>query len=311
MEHPLEVLDWLAYNVDESYRFVKLHSCTYKPAANTLATVFLFDQIIESKLENLKPRLEREYRETVSLDVSHIFTYEKSYIDPDILKLKVQNFLHKQFSVLTLDLDDNDIKVEESASFHFIVNIFLPEQNINYISKSRALAEFVKTLHDEHFATFQILLNPKKQTSDDGEGLDKLERYMKSALPADSHDVKVDKSLKIRNVEYLLGKPIRERPIKIEFLRVSSEEQIIAGTISNLTRREYTKKDTNEQKPYFTLILDDGRARTSCIFFPNPKALPKFEQLQNGTQIVTTGENSERNGRTGFRISGISFCELV
>ena len=316
--NPTEITDWLAYNVDASYRLVKLKECTFTPATNTLSSVFLFDQGIADKIDALKTRLEREYIASVAKDgepsdLKHTFTYEKSYIDAEILRLKVENFLKKQFSVLTLDLDDGDIKVGEGRG-SFTVNIYIPQQNITYIEKSRAFAEFLKTLHDEYFSTFQIMLNPKKQDDDDGEVLDKLEQYMKSALPPDASrepGVKVDKALKIRAAEYLLGKPIKERPVKIEFLRITAEEQVIAGTIANLTHREYTKKDTNEKKPYFTFLLDDGRNRASCIYFPNQKTLAKFETLQNGNTVLVIGENSERNGRTGFRVAGISTCELV
>jgi len=125
------------------------------------------------------------------------------------------------------------------------------------------------------------------------------------ALPAPK---KVDKTLHVKNVEYLLGKPINLRPIKIEHLRISPEEQVTAGTIHFLTKREYKRED--QTKSYWTLVLNDGDSTLQCVFFPSEKSRPKFEILKNNTSVCVVGVHDRKNDRLNFRITGVSFCEI-
>ena len=311
-----ETCERLAFRVDPMYKFFKLAECFYTASENKLEIVLLYDADINNKIDMLKSRLEREIKDAVSdklgdlaKGLSFLFEYKKVFIDAQLLQLKVAGFLRRAFSVLTLDLDDEDIKIMQTPQ-GYTVNLFLPQSNIDYISKSNAYREFLETLHDEHFVSFEVFFNARGE-SDDEETLSKLENYMQSVVPPDKEPAqKIDKSLKIYEREYLLGKPIKERPIKIEFLRLIADEQIIAGTIGSLTQREYTPKNNEEKKPYYTFTLDDGRSRVSCIFFPTIKSAPKFKMLSNASTICAIGIYSDRGRGPGFRVTGISFCEL-
>jgi hypothetical protein len=125
--------------------------------------------------------------------------------------------------------------------------------------------------------------------------------------------------MKVKNVEYFLGKPIKERPIKIEFLRVCPDDQIIAGRINFLAKREYEKKpkpgeekpETPEMKPYFTFVLDDGENKQQCVYFPTQNSLSKIDKLIDGIVVTAIGTNTERNGRVSFRVMGLSLCEFA
>jgi len=293
----------------------------YHVKNNTAVITFFYAEQIASNLGNLQDRLEQQYRAKIDPDVRLVFEYKKAYTDELLLKMEIKKFLTRNFSILTLALDDEDIHVQQTDDT-FKINLHVTAQSIEYIKNSKPFAAFVAKLHDENFYTFEFFFDVKKTTEDDDiRALEKLERYMKDTTAADD-TVKVDKTLRVKNVEYWLGKPIKERPVKVEFIRVNGEEQTTAGEMKFLTKREYVarviarepkqSRSTEAQtKSYYTFVLDDNKNRLQCVFFPTDKTLAKFEKLVNGTVICVTGINSERNGRTSFRVSGVSFCEMA
>jgi len=140
-----------------------------------------------------------------------------------------------------------------------------------------------------------------------GPALDELRKHAET-VSQNGPKAGVDKVLPISNMEYLCGMPIKIRPIRIKYLRVSPEEQVTAGTMHFLTKREYTKNDIT--KSYWTFALNDGESALQCVFFPSQKSGPKFEILKNNTTICVQGVHDKRNDRTSFRVTGVSFCDL-
>jgi len=327
------MMEFLTHNVNSDYRFIKLSSCVYHAKNNTAVITFYYSEKIADNLETLQDRLEREYRAKIAEEVKLVFEYKKSYTDELLLQMEVKKFLTRNFSILTLSLDDEDIHAQQIGDT-FKINLHVAPQSIDYIKNNKTFAAFVRKLHDESFCEFEFFFDVKKTNEqDDIRALEKLEKYMKDTTAADG-TVKVDKSLRVKNVEYWLGKPIKERPVKVEFIRVSGEEQTTAGEIKFLTKREYTPRviaDASrhshtprghcehseaiprlpETRVYWTFVLDDTKHRLQCVFFPTDKTLSKFEKLVNGTVVCVTGINSERNGRTSFRVNGVSFCEML
>ena len=306
-----DICDYLSFRVSPDYKLVSFKNCVFNEVRNELKLTFLYDDSIKKKMGDLKARLEQEFRDQVKLDIKYIFEYKSSYMDEDRLGLLVKGFLNDNFSIMTLDLYDEDIRVTDNGNT-FNVDIHLPKHTAVYVRASKSYDSFVKNLMKDYFHGFNFTITPK--ATDDNQTMADIEKFIKESVK----DIKasgVDKVCKVKDVEYLLGKPIKERPIKIEFLKTNPDEQVIAGTISFLTKREYTKKATEdkpeEKKPYWTFVIDDGVKKQSCVFFPTTNTLSKFEKLVNGTTICAIGVNDERNGRVNFSVKGISFCEMV
>jgi len=315
--NPNEVCDYLAARADADFKSVKFKKCIFNPSNNELISTFLFEEKIKGKISRLKPKLEQEFRASVGIsDVKYLFLYKQCYMDAQRLAVLTQEFLKKNFSFLTLDLEDDDLQVAGGDS-GFTVRLRLPKQAADYIKGGKAFKEFTAYLTDNNFVQFSFVF---EEVSKDAKGeltLDDIEKYAESKLAA-SAVVRVDKSLKIGEREYLLGMPIKERPIKIEYLKTGPQEQIIAGTISFLTKREYTKRDSNEKRPYWTFVLDDGSKKQFCVYFPagrTPEALGKnierMQKLADGKTICVIGINEERNARVNFNVKGISTCALL
>jgi len=315
---PAEICEYLGFRVSPDYKLVRFDSAVYDDTRNELCLTFLYDESIKNKVESLKSRLESAFRDAIKFDITTLFEYKSSFIDMERLALLIRVFLKDTFSLLTLDLDSDNIKISENggtASRVLNAEITLQKNAADYILKSPAYEKFLTRLREDYFCGFNVSIVSKPDSAGLDGSIDDIEAY--AAATIKFTQTGTDKVRKVSNVEYLLGKPIKERPIKIEFLAVSPDEQVIAGQIGFLTGREYTKKDTGEKKPYWTFILDDGERKQNCVFFPNTKTLPKFDmlvqaaKLGNEISVCAIGVNDERNGRVNFSVKGISFCDLV
>jgi len=335
--HPNDICDYLASRADADFKSVKFKGCLFNCATDELISTFLYEEGIKGKISGMKAQLEQEFKAAVTESlrahakqslqdppITFLFLYKQCYMDAGRLELLVTEFLRKNFSFLTLDLDDSDIAVTKGEG-GFTAKLNLPKQTSDYIRGSKAFKAFVHDLAENNFVLFNFEFVEKPSCDQEELSLEDIEKFAESKLAANTKD-RVDKVLRITNREYLLGTPIKERPIKIEFLRVCPQEQIIAGAISYLTKREYRhrKKYTNElgeevtvekPMPYWTFVLDDGARKQSCVYFPShrtdetlKKNVEKMQTLADGETICVIGINDERNGRVNFSVRGISTC---
>ncbi|MCL2755854.1 MAG: hypothetical protein FWE45_02265 [Firmicutes bacterium] len=313
--HPLELLEYMAFHVSPLFNSIRVNECVFNQKEDMLTVNIIYDERAEDKVGSLKNNFETEFIKCVKGHIDEKFkiefAYEKSYIDEILLKLHLVKFLKTSF-VLTIDLADDDVSVLK-ADDGYLVTLTLSKQNAKYIENGKVLDKFLDECRRKYFDEFNYRVI-EKECSGLMDEVSFIDKYIAENEVQDA--MRVDKVMKISGLEYYLGKPIKERPIKIEFLRVTQDDQIIAGTISNFTRREFTAKlqegqeGEPEKKPFFTFMLDDGKSKASCVHFPNIKTLAKFEKLVDGTTICVIGQNTERNGRVGFRVSGVSFCEI-
>ncbi|MCL2587145.1 MAG: OB-fold nucleic acid binding domain-containing protein [Firmicutes bacterium] len=288
-----ELLQW--------YAGIRLKAAEYDERKDNLTLKFIHQEEVS---DEFKQDLEKWIEANLG-DYRVASEFDKPYIDEDMLGLKIKNLLVGNWGVLLVGLLDEDIVISYEGG-EYKIDLHLPQDVGEYIRQTTIFRGFIDGLAQDYFAEF--LVNWVDKPSEGGGSIEELEKYMADFVPQQ----RVNKTMHIRGLEYYLGRPIKERPIRIEFLRISPHEQVIAGKIMFLAQKTFKKKtdDGEEEKPYWTFVLDDGKSRAQCVFFPNQKSKPLFEKLVDGTVIAAIGNFSERNGRTSFRVSGISFCEL-
>jgi len=316
--HPLELLEHLAFSISPFFNGIRLKGCNYDEGINKLEAIFAYSDELSSEIDALKNHLESEFIKNVKAhtdeNFSFEFLYEKNYIDDVLLKLYVIKHLKTSF-VLAMDVSDDDVEVKRVEG-GFRIDLTLSKQNANYVKDGRVLDNYIDSLRKEYFDEFSVKIIEKEGSANICE-----ESFIDKFIAENTveESARVNKAMKIKGLEYYLGKPIKERPIYVEFLKVSGDDQVIAGVIVNFTRREFTAKpkegeevvEGGEKKPFFTFMLDDGKNKASCVHFPNAKTLAKFEKLVDGTVVCLIGQNTERNGRVGFRVNGVSWCDLA
>ncbi|MCL2846870.1 MAG: OB-fold nucleic acid binding domain-containing protein [Firmicutes bacterium] len=306
-ENILELTTNLSFYHSTAYRFMRFRDCTYNEDTDTLSAVFLYESDLHDRVEALRPKLEEafiaEVEQEIGKGTTFIFEYERSYIDEILLQLQLKSFLSTSFAVLG-GLNDEDVLVTVTDD-GYSASISIPSQCIDYVKSHKLWIEWKQILRAHHFATFTFHFHEKAV---DDTPVD-LSQFDVVDMPTGP---RVDKTMPVGNIEYYLGVPIKERPIRIQYLRVTAEDQVIAGKIKFLKQREFTKKteDGDETKTFWTFVLDDGKDRTQCVFFPNQNSFKKFEKLTEDTAVALIGTNTERNGSISFRVRGVSLAML-
>jgi len=298
------VFEDLAFYVSTDYNFIKFKHCVYYDREDKLEILCIYDGRIENKLDALKSKLEQEFKSYVrhitGETFDFVFNYEKKYIDIALLKLAVHKFFRSNFSVFIDGLADDFVDI--IGDDQLIVNIYLPQQVVNFVSSHKSYIEFIKSVEVDYFIDIQFNLIERKSLEDTENPLEELKKLVR-----EERKPEVDKKMKIDGkIEYYMGLFTKDRPVKIKYLAVRLSEQVIAGHIENLVRREYTSKKDGQKKPFFTFALNDFEDVAPCVYFVPQKSLSKFEKLEEGTFVVLVGVNSERNGRVSFVVSGIS-----
>ena len=309
-KHPLELLDYLSFYVSVGYHNFKLSEGIFYPSTDTLDVVFLVNNG-EEGLEGLKPRLEGDFSrltiDALGKSIKILYSYNEPYIDEKMLELETFALLRGSFPALAMSLVDDDVTILRTDD-SFVISLGLPAQAIEYFNNHKSKKDFITRLNAHHFYKFEFKLHEKDMKE---EACD-IEQFEKFLTESASSEERVNKTKKIGKVEYYLGKVIVGRPIHIKYLRLNVEDQVIAGRIMFLTKRDFLRKGkdgTDEKREYYTFVLDDGSDRVNCVFFPTQKTGPSFDKLVNDTYVALIGTQTERNGRESFRVSGVSFAE--
>jgi hypothetical protein len=333
---PTECEEFLCFNEDADYASVKLLSVLYDRTENTLTANYIYADEIKYKIVRLKPKLEQLFTETVALPLTYKFTYTRAYMDVTMLKLKIYEFLKNTFAAMSVTVKDDNIQVVQNYE-NFIVNLYCSRQFADFLQNSKNYAAFIKKLTDENFYGYEFHINvlpsatnpaanpantlagtPNSALGISGASAASISDNTPDDEPDDESDgfcpppvaetARPNKVYNITNKEYLLGQPIKERPIKLAFIKITANEQVVAGEISKMTKREYTRSN-GEKRGYWTLALTSDDQTINAVFFPNKKNTALFEKLKDGDFVVVIGIYSEKNGRQSLNISGISYCQ--
>jgi hypothetical protein len=272
--------------------------------------------------------------------INYKFNYSLPYLDEILLQLKVLDFLKKFPSILADKITADNVKISANSyetfggasNENFEINLYLTPQFAKYCQNSAQFAQFKMNLERGYFSTFKFsFINQTNVTSFKSIIKDKsvtnprlfdippvpvlaplssvnysVLSMISSQKQENLESSRIDKTVRVENVQYLLGVPVKYKPVKPEFINVSPDTQITAGEISKLQKKEYTSKK-GDRKTFMTFNIDGLR----CVAFPTKKNLRLFDQLRDGHVIVAAGVYSAKNDFSpSFMITGISTCNL-
>jgi hypothetical protein len=152
---PTEIEDFLCYNVNPNYGYLKLHFAEFNGEKNILTANYLYTGDIEDIIAKLKPELEKMFKTAVGLPIEYKFVYNRAYIDETILRLKFTEYLRTAFTIMSGEVTDEDIKIEPTSN-GFDINLSLSQQFADYLSGAKSFANFKETLFNDNFCEFNF-----------------------------------------------------------------------------------------------------------------------------------------------------------
>lgn len=300
----MRLLDIINEKTNNAYKNFKLVSVIFDKKQRECVFKFLYkDEIKNDDKETLKRIIE----EFLNQDVQVVIKCKKAYIDADLVRDILYNFIIRNFASIAVNFKKENINVEIDDSIN--VTITCNDFIYKYMISNNIKEEIMAYADGFFFEPFGLEITKTEN------------EVIKDISLQDSFDFSFDddsqklKFIKIENVKKCIGET-NNCPVEISSLTGASDNIEIAGEIKFFTQKSFEskRKDKNGEnimRYYYSFILSDGKGKINCVLFPNKADMLKASQLKDGDIVVCHGATEDFNGRFNFKATSVSYCDIV
>jgi len=301
----MKILEFINEKTNNAYKDYKLVSVIFDE--NTKDCVFKF--LYKDQLQD-KEILQKLIEEYINSNVNIIVKCKKAYIDNDLVKDILYNFIIKNFASIGVDFkkDNINVNIDDTINAKIICNQFQYE----YLENGQVKKDIIDYAENFFFEPFSLELemSDKPATFDDKLINDNL----LCAIYNEDNESKL-KFHKVTNINNIIGEIVGS-PIQISSIKEPMENIEIAGTIRFFNERSFEskRKDKNGDnllRVYYGFTLVDSTGKMNCVIFPNKADMLKASQLKDDQVVIVHGDVEEFNGRRNFKVKSIASCEIV
>lgn len=304
----MKLLEYINQKTNNAYKDFKLVSVIFDEKLRELTFKFLYKDTIK---EDDKDNLFNLVSEYIDSDVKIIIKCKKAYIDTDLVRDVIYNFIFKHFASVGVDFEKKNINVE--ITDQIFVKIDCNEFQYNYLSSPTVSKEITNYADGFFFEPFSLSFE-LNGVSKLVEANNDIELSLLNTLYQGDNDSKL-KFNKVKDIKNYIGE-VSGSPLQISCIKEPMQNVEIAGTIHYLTERSFEskRKDKNGEqviKTYYAFSLVDKTGKFNCVLFPTKSDLPKAVSLQDNTNVILHGDVEEFNGRMNFKVKSLAFCDFV
>jgi len=303
----MKILDFINKKTNNAYKDFKLVSVIFDESAKSCTFKFLYLNDMKDECRDELSKLVSEY---INADIDVIIKCKKAYVDNDLVKDVLYNFITKHYASVAVDFDKEFIEVGIDDSIN--VNVKCSEFQYKYFSSSQIKGEIMAYAEGFFFEPFSIDfelidgIETKNDVIEDTSFLD--------LLYSDDNENKI-KYVKVENVNNYIGE-VNGYPMEISSIKGAMENIEVAGTLKFLTEKcfESKRKDKNGdavQRVYYSFNVVDKTGKINCVIFPNKADMPKAVGLQEDKIVIVHGDAEEFNGRINLKVKSLGFCDIV
>lgn len=303
----MKLLDYINEKSNNTYKDFKLVSVIFDENNKSLVFKFLYK---DEFLPSYKDELQKLVSDYINNDVEIIIKCKKAYIDNDLVKDVIYNFIYRHYASVGVDFTKQNIDVAIDDSIHLTINC--NEFQYKYFSSNIIKNDILSYADGFFFEPFELnfnLLNDNsvgEELSIENPFIDMFSDNNASAL----------KYVRIANVNNYIGEVVGV-PLDISSIKGVMENIEIVGTLRFLNEKSFEskRKDKNGEsviKTYYSFsIVDANNNKMSCVYFPNKADNAKAVGLIEGNIYIVHGSVEEFNGRTNFKVKAIGTCEVL
>jgi hypothetical protein len=254
----MKLLDFINQKTNNAYKDFKLVSVIFDEKNLECTFKFLYKDIIE---DDARERLTQLIKEYYGEDIKYIVKCKKAYIDNDLVRDVLYNFISKNYSSLGINFDKENIKVEitDSIAVTIVCNSF-QYSHIHGTSVEQDIVSYANSFFFEDFILNVIL---------DHEELD--EEDFIPIIDVDLSDSSVPslKFNKTENLQQFIGE-VNGNPIQIGSIKTSMEGVEVAGTLKFINEKTFESKRKDKEgnsviKKYYSFVIFNGKDRINCV----------------------------------------------
>ncbi len=301
----MTLIDFINKKTNNAYKDFKLVSVIFEESSRNCTFKFMYKDSIKSDDKDKLTKLIHEY---ISDDVNVIVKCKKAYVDSDLVKDIIVNFVHRNLtSVVGFEKSNIDVKLDHGI----YITINCDNIQYGYLNAEKNRADLFEYVQNFFFETcyIDIICNNHNSVIND-ECIDR-DALIANIEVSDSNV----KYVKIDNVSKYIGDVV-SAPIQIDCINGTMQDIEIAGKIQYFSEKSFESKKPDKDghnaiRTYYSFTLIDKNNRMNCVYFPHKSDMVKAGKLADGMTVVVHGDVEEYNGRINFKVKSIAKCDIV
>ncbi len=284
----------------DKFANLKLFDVVYDRGLNVCNITFLYPYNEEELDKDSRDALTTFVREFLSLEAKVRVKLKKSFLDAHLINKEIKNFFDAEHKGISQYILESNIAIT-SDGFNQTLDISL-NQDVLSLMDMRELTNKLKTYLSKRFiANFNINFLESEETLPSE--IDFEDVFVPQAVGTKRYDVRV--------IKKIVGTDIPPKPEYIEFITKPKNSVILAGTISNYTKKTFVRKSgkrKGEEGCLISFVLDDDK-KMDCIYFCSKSNLKKMEALADGMMVLGLGDVIKGlGGGLTFKVRKLSYA---
>ena len=303
----MKILDFINEKTNNAYKDFKLVSVIFDEKTKECVFKFLYKDAIK---EQDKDTLKQYISEYLNADVNIIVKCKKAYIDSDLVKDILYNFITRNFASIGIDFQKKNISVSINDAIN--TTIKCNQFQYDYLSNSDTKKEIIDYAENFFFESFllELKLDNNEKVIDE----EIINDNLLTAIYSDQKESEF-KFHKVTNIDNIIGETVGS-PMHISCIKSSMDNIEIVGLLKFLTERSFEskRKDKNGEsliRTYYSFTVVGKTGKMNCVLFPNKTDMAKSSELQEDKTVLVHGDVEEFNGRRNFKVKSIAYCDIV
>lgn len=303
----MKLLDFINQKTNNAYMDFKLVSVIFDKSNRECTFKFLYKNEIK---DEDKPTLLHLIEEYINQDVKVVVKCKKAYLDIDLVRDVIYNFIVKHYSSVAVDFDKKDIVVEIDGDIFVTINC--NKFNYNHLSNPLVFNEISSYGQGFFFESFNLEIKNEKESND--LNLDELQTNTNFLDEIYQSNTSI-KSYTVSNIKNIIGE-VNGCPIEISSIEGAMDSVEISGRIKFFTQKTFESKRQDKDgnpivKTYFSFSLFDKTGKMSCVMFPRKDCAVKMLNFKDDDYVIVHGNVEDFNGRINFKCDSIAYCEQI
>ena len=294
----MKLLEFINKKTNNAYKDFKLVSVIFDEKNLSCTFKFLYKDFMS---DNTKEELSSLISEYINEEINVIVKCKKAYVDAELVRDVIYNFISRNFSSLGINFNKENI----------VVDLMCNEFQKEHIVSSEIDREIITYANSFFFEDF--ILNIVENNEKVSDNLENLIPTIDINL-AESTDLKISYTKVIEVTPFI--DEVSGNPINISCINSNMENIEVAGEIKYLTQKSFQSKRKDNDgnaivKTYYNFVIFDKTGRINCVYFPTKNDIEKALTIADGQFVIVRGELDSYNDKNSLKVKSIAFCEIV
>ena len=306
----MDFISLISKKLNSKYDYLKVVKVVYNTTFSICHINFIYPEDKPTLQDAQKNEIKQVCQEVLNLKGKLECKFNKSYLDENIIKNKINEYFKTDFDSISSCIDISKIAYKRNLlaiSLEFNVNSTL----YKYFQDDEVCDKLKKYLQDNFCGEFVVTLSIDNSDDFNEEELETRAEQIQSKIETKAKTPRY----KVENVNIVFGSDIMPMPEYIENLKTEKISLILSGVVEGLEQKEFLPrrnkvKGIDEKRKMYKFKLNDGTGKVNCVHFCTKNSEKHFILIEEGTYILCLGDYVKRdNGEMQYMIKSISLCK--